>query len=197
MCKFALVSKMMRSSRLSTYGWIATLASLAGTGCTTAPLYEVPDSVREKAYLTFEYTENNFSLNPLVIGKPFAPSSVAKVSRLEGEFICGKPLPNPQTMFIRSHGNPLVSNINMDGIWIAAGRRFMFYAMSLPGPSHMCGVTASFTPRMGAKYALRLDQSEGRGCSAEVIEMSAENASKEESSAVADFQLESCKPSAT
>jgi hypothetical protein len=172
--------------------FMAVLALLAG-GCATAPLYQSPDSTNEKAFLKFKYTENNFSLNPTNFGKPFAISSVAKVSKIEGDIVCNKPLPNPQTVFVRNHGNPLVSEVNKEGVWIAAERKFIFSAMSIPGPSNICGRIASFTPKAGVTYLLRLDQSEGKGCSVDVLELKSGESPKENGTPVTDFQFENCK----
>lgn len=177
--------------------YLLTLATTVITvmflvGCTTSPAYKLSESSKTKAYLTFEYTEGNFSLNPTNFGKQLSLSSVAKVSLIDGPVICGEPLKRPQKLFVRNHGNPLVSELNIDGLWIEAERKLIFSAISIPNLKNVCGRVASFTPKNGTKYVIHLDQSEDAGCSVAVTELINNSGSATTRSPVTDFQLEQC-----
>jgi hypothetical protein len=175
---------------------VSALSVISLTGCTIAPVYQLPESSKATAYLSFEYTENNFSLNPTNFGKQFSLSSVGKVLRIDGPVICGEPLKNPQKLFVRNHGNPLVSELNKNGIRVEAEKKLIFDATSIPNLKNVCGRVASFTPKVGAKYVIHLDQSEGVGCSVAVNELIGNQNNESTRVPVADFQLEPCLPTA-
>jgi len=172
------------------------LSAISLTACTAIPVYQLPESTKAKAYLSFEYTENNFSLNPTIFGKPFAISSVGKISLIDGPLMCAEIHKNPQKLFVISHGNPLISDLNKDGAWVEAERKLLFHAMSIPNPKNICGRVASFTPKAGEKYVIHLDQSEDVSCSVNVSKIIDNQNTERTRAPVADFQLETCVPRA-
>ena len=173
---------------------VIVLGTLLLSACTPIPVYQFPESSKAKAYLSFEYTENNFSLNLTNFGKQFAISSVGKISLIDGPLMCAEIHKNPRKLFVLSHGNPLISDLNKDGAWVEAERKLIFHAMSIPNPKNICGRVASFTPKAGGKYVIHLDQSEDVSCSVNVSEIIENQNNERTRTPVADFQLESCVP---
>ncbi len=152
-------------------------------GCATAPQYRIPEGTAQRASLKLHYSEQS-----LLAG-------VIKVSHVQRPILCGKPLQNPQTLFVASHGNPLVSNINAEGLQIPAGERFMVSAFSMQDGFPSCSRVASFVPRADEAYELRFAHQGARGetCSLEIVQMASANGSEQTRLVAPGFQPEVCQ----
>lgn len=118
------------------------MVSLAS--CAPIPIYQPPTDTTQSAQLKLSLKDESRLLG------------VAIISRIEGDIICGEPLPNLQKMIVISKGNPLISNLNPSGVYIPAGRRFTLSAMGLNDGFRECGRIVSFVPKAGSRYEITL-----------------------------------------
>ncbi len=114
------------------------------TGCSQVPVYTAPDASIDRARLKLEFTDES-----LLAGSV----RVVHTSRLA---VCRESLPNPERLFIRSNGNPLISNLNKDGVWIPAGKTFSISVRSVVDARVPCDVNASFNPQPSGSYILKI-----------------------------------------
>jgi hypothetical protein len=150
--------------------WIAILAftiPLVLSGCATQPVYVLPESA-QKAFLKFD-----FVLHPMAI-------SVAKVSTMGSDWDCNPSIPNAQTLVIISRGNPLVSDVNVAGLNIEAGKKLRVFADLIM----VCSRYGSFTPKPGSTYDLKLIHTPETKCSLELTEVG--------KGPVKDFKYDQC-----
>lgn len=159
--------------------WTAIALSLTLISCAKAPLYQATEPTNERAYLKVVYDTD------LVFTK------VAKFSHIDSQPHCGKPINDIQTLAVLNRGNPLISEVNPDGLPIAAGRLFRLQGLSIPSnPKYLCGLTVTFKPKAGTTYEATLrhhDKTQSQ-CILELAEVS-ESGNKLPPS---DFAVESC-----
>lgn len=179
--------KLLQLNVWRRYALVAILPFfIVPTGCTVAPTYRLPEDVQDRAFLTLSYSESS-----LIAG-------TVKVSKFQPPAICGKVHSNPETVFVLSRGNPLISNVNPDGVWIPANSKFSFVAISMRDGLPACGYSASFTPKADRAYKLKVlhgvrnSNSEAGNCSVVVEEIISGNSDTKESIPEESFQLESC-----
>jgi len=82
-------------------------------------------------------------------------SSVSMISIVDEINYCGDPAVNLKRAYRRSDGNPLVTDLNIDGFWVPSGKRVPFSAVVLSDKG-TCGVWASFLPEAGKTYEIRM-----------------------------------------
>lgn len=169
---------------LLTFACATFLPVLLG-GCAGIPLYKIPDGVTQRASIKLDYSEQSLL------------SGVLIVSHLDGLPVCGERIANQQKLFVSSRGNPLVSNVNAQGVQISAGEKFMFAATSLQdGWQPPCSLMASFTPSSGQSYKLVfMDRSfrEVKNCSVEVVDAALQEDGKDAKRLAPEFRLETCR----
>lgn len=137
------------------------IAALSGLLAGCAPNYKVPDDSPFVANLQFKYTS---SMQLLHTGRfAYSPSPVkCSLGAQEGE----------QQLAIISKGNPLISDLNANGLPIAAGKPFRLKAEGIPiRPEDGCFKIMTFVPRAGATYEASFDQSGAGRCSLAVAEL--------------------------
>lgn len=136
-----------------------TLACIAFSlvGCTTVPTYTAPTDSQQRAAIKFEY----HSIYPI---------STGQVLTFEGQQICNEPIPNPQKLFVRGRGNPLISDINSNGTYAPAGKELNLHAIAITSASALCFSSGAFTPKAGASYTVKLSQVEASSCVLEILE---------------------------
>lgn len=152
-----------------TVGSALTVCALFATGCVTQPpTYVSPASADAKAFVKFELT----SQYPITVGQVFI---------FEGG-TCNSSPSTGQKLFVRGRGNPLVSDINTDGVWLPAGKTVFLTGRAITSVSHTCAANATFTPRANVKYQLYLNQNSSGVqdvCALEVYEEGAANQSSD------------------
>lgn len=116
-------------------------------GCAaTLPVYSEPMPLGEKAFVKF------------ALNSPF-PITVGEIVINEGEVKCETMLNSRKKLFVRARGNPLISDENLAGVWLPAGRTVFLAARAITSAEHSCAIAGNFTPRSGVQYELRLGQS--------------------------------------
>lgn len=170
---------------------MAMVALLAGCGLAARPpLYQSPPDTTGKAFLKLQYSHASIL------------SGVGRVYRYEGSAAgpdCDKPLPGIQTLFVQSRGNPLVSDQNMEGIWIPAGARFYMQVRTLRDTAGICLQYPSFIPKNGASYVLHVahvphqsDDGQYVECDVGLTESGDDKGTQKEVAPAAGFHLDAC-----
>lgn len=134
---------------------------LALSGCFLRPPmpkeYESPAPSSDMAALKFDFRSGL----PISLGSVFSHSALT----------CGSPRENVRVLFRRARGNPLISDVNADKlIYIQSGNPVGIRGAVLPGMDVLCAVDASFSPRAGVTYFVRLSDTGPRSCKLELFE---------------------------
>lgn len=112
-------------------------------GCSTpTPIYKEPTDIADTARLSLSLSDES-----LIAG-------IAIVGIVEGEIICGQPLPNYRKMIVISKGNPLVKDLNRNGALIPGGQKIVLSVSGLNDGFKGCGRTFSFTPKPNGNYEI-------------------------------------------
>lgn len=81
-------------------------------------------------------------------------SGFATVDIVAGPSRCGEAYPDSKRAIVISQGNPLISSINAEGIWVSADQPIhLVTMMGMDGFS--CGQALTFTPNAGEDYQLQ------------------------------------------
>ena len=120
---------------------IAAVIALAG--CTPIPIYKSAAGV-DTAHIALSFQDQSIL------------AGVAMISRIEGKITCGEPLPNLQRMIVISKGNPLITDVNREGVHIPANKRFTLVATGLNDGFSACGRVISFLPNAGSRYEIAM-----------------------------------------
>jgi len=123
--------------RMNKYGTI-TLGAIFGllSGCATPPpIYSAPTTLVDKAFVKFDLSSS-------------FPITLGQVAVFEGKSCEGQP-PNLQRLFVQGRGNPLIQDVNLDGVWLAAGKSVNIAASAFTTGLHYCTANGKFSPRSG------------------------------------------------
>ncbi|MHA7681574.1 hypothetical protein [Cupriavidus sp. PET2-C1] len=127
-------------NRTSLFSLAATIVILSG--CATKTRYIEPNSAAPRARLSIDVQTVKLI------------SGFATVDVVAGPSKCGQEYPDSKRAIVISRGNPLISNINAEGIWVNADQPIhLVTMMGMDGFS--CGQALSFTPEAGGNYQLR------------------------------------------
>lgn len=112
------------------------------SGCATKARYIEPNTAAPRAQLSI-----GVQTVKLISG-------FATVDVVAGASKCGEAYPDSKRAIVISQGNPLISNINAEGIWVNADKPIhLVTMMGMDGFS--CGQALSFTPEAGGNYELQ------------------------------------------
>ena len=142
----------------------ALLLSILITGCAGMPEYIEPKSNVPTAKLT---VINDFDA-------PFLGYSTFVNTHTESE-TCGKSFgaKSAARLIVLDKGNPLISELNHDGVKLSAGNKYSFMIMSVAGMSN-CTIFASFSPKADQSYEIKASGklgSLGSNCKAELFKL--------------------------
>ncbi|MDO6565925.1 hypothetical protein Q4561_02525 [Alteromonas sp. 1_MG-2023] len=124
---------------------IALLIPLIITGCAGMPDYVEPKSTTPSATLK---VTNDFDA-------PLLGYSTFVHTHTETE-TCGKSFgaESGARLIVLDKGNPLISELNPDGVKLSAGRKYSFMIMSVAGMQN-CIIYASFSPEADQNYEIK------------------------------------------
>ena len=112
------------------------------SGCAVREKYIEPKSDEPRARL-----QTNIKMSKII-------SAVTVVDVVDGNVKCGEKYQGAKRAIAVSHGNPLVEDINPDGLWVSAGRE-MNLVMLMANDGFACVHNAKFTPEAGSIYELK------------------------------------------
>lgn len=103
---------------------------------------------------------------------PFLGYSTFVNTHTETE-ICGKSFgaKSAARLIVLDKGNPLISELNPDGVKLSTGNKYSFMIMSVAGMSN-CTIFAAFSPEAGQSYEIKTSGklgSFGTHCKAELF----------------------------
>ena len=156
--------------------------------CAPIPIYQPPSDTKNSAHIRLSFEDESIL------------AGVATVSRIEGDIICGEPLPNLERMIVISKGNPLITNVNPTGTYIPAGKKFTFSAVGLNDGFKGCGRVVSFFPKKGRHYeigltnkTLRNSYDESIPCPLQVFEVLQGDSGSEKEKSSVEITYEECR----
>ena len=132
------------TTRLSRKQYSLLLIAFGCSACTPIPIYQPPANVSESAHIRLSLKDESLL------------SGVATISQIEGNIVCGEPLPNLKRLIVISKGNPLISNLNASGTYIPTGQKFTFSAIGLNDGFRGCGKIVSFVPQKTERYEITM-----------------------------------------
>jgi hypothetical protein len=129
------------------------------SGCALRPMYKSPLESEKRAFLKIEYESDEFM-------------PVGRFDHLPEIIKCDQPEDQVSKLaLINKGGNPLLSNVNVDGVWIKAEEKFIISSTSIPANAgRVCSDWTSFTPRDKASYEAKLVQREEK-CAVTILEI--------------------------
>jgi hypothetical protein len=139
------------------------VVALLLTGCTIGQRYHVPNETQERSTLKFVYSGK-------YKGNSYLPH-VAAFYHDDKPSMCSAAPEGGHRLAVFSRGNPLVAEINTNGLPIAAGRPFRIRAAHIPvRPEDGCIRVVSFVPRAGSNYEVAFIQTGPNACSLKLSE---------------------------
>lgn len=153
---------------------------LALCGC--APLYQLPDQRSPRAELKFSYESK--MMRPNVATFAYSENSLnCQLGLQEGT----------KRLAVISRGNPMVSDVNVNGLFVAAEQKFRIKADAIPlRPEDGCFKIVTFTPRGGAAYEVKFVQTRANMCSISITELTLRDGVTVGKESVTDFGEEAC-----
>ncbi|CAN7417832.1 hypothetical protein [Rhizobacter sp. LjRoot28] len=136
------------------------------TACASQRPYEIPPTVTDRAHLQVEFAEESVL------------SGAVRVDRRIAAHSCDGALMNPlfvdsEQLVVVSKGNPLLSNLNLTGVWIPAGEKAVLAIMSLRD-ARSCSSVVAFDSVKDRRYALRVGApGAGAQCPLQLVQRSA------------------------
>lgn len=120
---------------------LCVISAVVLGGCATFKEYAQPSAQAPRAHVKFMFNEG------LTVGKFMASPSPTR---------CGFSHDGMEVLSLIANGNPLIPNVNPDGLYVAAGNPLRIKALTMPiVPSTACERTFVFTPSASAEYEIR------------------------------------------
>jgi len=116
------------------------------------PSYASAPAQGERAFVKFDFS----SPFPITVGQVLAAQDSGALQKL----------------FVRARGNPVIADVNPDGVWVAAGKTMGLSASATTSASRRCSASGQFTPRANVNYEIRLKQ-DADACTLSVYEIGA------------------------
>lgn len=143
------------------------LTSISLAGCLTA--YPKVENIDQAAFIKFERNIQD----PLL-------GSITRYVKVDDKQKCNQGYSEYLLLAVQNKGNPLVSDLNLDGLYVKPGN-FRILANTLAG-SASCDIFVNFDMQAGQKYKMVVNGNvyiSTNRCSAKLYQLTAQGAYKE------------------